>query len=90
MPGIEPGCDPIELVPTQRWMGGGAGGKSASFEVGILPRNNVGAAADSGGGGGDFVRWCTDAIGSAGCVVYARAYPAATTTTATTAATAAC
>ena len=79
-------------------MGGGAGGQTASFEVGVLAGYNVdvpshlagGAAADSGGGGGDFVRCCTDATGSAGCVVYARAYPATTATTATAAATAAC
>ena len=78
-------------------MGGGVGGQSASFEVGILagytvdaPSHLAGGAAADSGGKGHFVRCCTDAIGSAGCVVYASTYPAATATTATTAATATC
>ena len=78
-------------------MGGGAGGQSASFAIGILAGYNVnvpshvagGVAADSGTGG-DFMHSCTNATGSAGRVEYANNHSAATATTTTTSATAAC
>lgn len=70
----------------------GAGGRSASVEVGVLAGLDVGgashlaggiAAENAGGGGGDFVRCCcTDANGHAGCVVYASTIPSTSAATA--------
>lgn len=64
-------------------------GALAGHSTGVALHLVGGATADSGWES-DFVRCCTDATASAGCVVYTSTYPADTAATATTAAAATC